>query len=232
MLDPIPEKGMPSLSKAYKIITSKLLNVEIESNINVRMMYSELGMNNSIDLCYVRKEVLEKLIIAQSSLPEGLFLRIWDAWRPFELQKELFEVYSKKIINKFHLRELSEKDRISVISKYVSVPYFDKLRAPVHTTGGAVDVTLIDNYGCELNMGTGFDSFSPKTHTDYFESTNNEEIKKNRRILYRAMTLAGFTNLPSEWWHYDYGDVFWSYYTESPVMYEGIASLKEVDNIE
>lgn len=36
------------------------------------------------------------------------------------------------------------------------------------------------------------------------------------------MIKAGFTNLPSEWWHYDYGDAFWSYYTKNAVKYQGI----------
>lgn len=232
MFDSIPSNDMPNLSDNYRIIKSSLLNVEKESGINVHMKYSELGMNNAVNICLVREEVLEKLISAQSYLPQGFFLRVWDAWRPFELQRELFEVYSKTIAHKFQLFELPEKERISIISKYVSFPNFEKLKAPVHTTGGAVDITLVDKNGKELDMGTGFDSFSPKTHTDYFESTNDEEVKKNRRMLYGAMTSAGFTNLPSEWWHYDYGDGFWSFYTEVPVMYEGIASLREVDNIE
>ena len=74
-------------------------------------------------------------------------------------------------------------------------------------------------------MGTEFDSFSPVTSTNAFEKTNNEEIKNNRRILYNAMTKAGFTNLPSEWWHYDYKDRAWAYYKEKPAEYKGIFKL-------
>ena len=70
-------------------------------------------------------------------------------------------------------------------------------------------------------MGTGFDAFSKKTNTVYYEGINNE-IRNNRRLLYYTMIKAGFTNLPSEWWHYDYGDRFWAYYTKKPAIYRGV----------
>jgi D-alanyl-D-alanine dipeptidase len=232
MVSPIPDIPMPAISCKYSFVDSPLLNVEIESQIDVRMMYVEWEMKHATSKCLVRKEVLDKLKEVQRLLPDGLYLRVWDAWRPFELQKELFEAYSKTIIKRFNLSELPNSKRIEFISKYVSVPHFNKEKAPVHTTGGAVDLTLVDANGNELNMGTEFDSFSEKTHTAYFESTDEEEIKINRRILYNAMTSVGFTNLPSEWWHYDYGDGFWSYYTDIPTKYTGIRDIKEVDSFE
>ena len=88
------------------------------------------------------------------------------------------------------------------ISKYVALPVRDTICPPAHTTGGAIDLTLIDRDGNELNMGTAFDAFTQATHTDFYEETDEDIIKQNRRILYSAMTSVGFTNLPSEWWHY------------------------------
>ena len=70
-------------------------------------------------------------------------------------------------------------------------------------------------------MGTGFDDFTEKSLTSHFESQSSD-IRDNRRLLYRVMTEAGFTNYPLEWWHYDYGDSFWSYYTGKPAIYRGI----------
>lgn len=72
-------------------------------------------------------------------------------------------------------------------------------------------------------MGTLFDDFTDRAWTDHFENyEDNEDVRKNRRLLYNAMIEAGFTNLSSEWWHYDYGDKFWAYFTGNTAMFEGI----------
>jgi D-alanyl-D-alanine dipeptidase len=58
------------------------------------MQYPLLKMENAVPFCAVRQEVFEKLKIAQNNLPQGYALRIWDGWRPFSLQRELYEKYS------------------------------------------------------------------------------------------------------------------------------------------
>ena len=113
-----------------------------------------------------------------------------------------------------------------MIAAFVSVPRKDSDYPPVHTTGGAVDLTILDAQGRFLDMGSGFDEISERSNTVYFEEhpeeTNAQAICENRRLLYNAMMKAGFTNLPSEWWHYDFGDRFWAYYTGKPAMYRGV----------
>ena len=75
-------------------------------------------------------------------------------------------------------------------------------------------------------MGSGFDEFTDRTHTAYYEINDGGDrsrtIRENRKLLYHVMTESGFTNLPSEWWHYDYGDRFWAYYTKQPALYRGV----------
>jgi D-alanyl-D-alanine dipeptidase len=44
------------------------------------------------------------------------------------------------------------------------------------------------------------------------------------------MIQAGFTNLPSEWWHYDYGTKFWGYFTGNDALYKGIIDVNLPDN--
>jgi D-alanyl-D-alanine dipeptidase len=86
-------------------------------------------------------------------------------------------------------------------------------------------LTIVDEQGKPLDMGTEFDSFKETAHTAYFEKQNGkqaEAIRENRRLLYHVMTAAGFTNLPTEWWHYDYGDRFWAYYKGQDAIYDGI----------
>lgn len=227
----IPKIREPEKFIYHAFEEAAFVEVTKETGLDVCMQYPLLGMQNAEPRCLMREEVLERLLRAQEYLPEGFFLRIWDAWRPFALQKELYEEYAEDIIEQFGLDKVSEQERMRIVASYISLPIADRNCPPVHTTGGAVDVTLIDAQGRELNMGTAFDAFSTKTHTAYFEDADDaeeEEIRDNRRILYHAMTKAGFTNLPSEWWHYDFGDRFWAYYRQDPAIYKGVFSLEEV----
>lgn len=206
--------------------------VEIKNNeiFEVCMQYPLLGMKEAEKRCLVRAEVYEMLCKAYKRLPKGYRFRILDAWRPFKLQRELYIKYSAKIIQDFTLQSCTEEERNYVIQKFVSKPVFNRDMPPVHTTGGAVDLTIIDNEGQELDMGTEFDAFTDKTYTSYFEHEQPANIRDNRRMLYDAMCEVGFTNLPSEWWHYDYGDRFWAYYKGKPALYRGVFEMEELEN--
>jgi len=228
MYKAIPCMDDPKRYEKIEFTDSSFLEIVTNEVIDVKMQYPLLQMRNAEERCFLRKGVYERLLEAQKYLPEGVRLRIWDAWRPFDLQQELYEKYSENIIREFGLKNVSEEERKRVIAGFVSEPVANRNCPPVHTTGGAVDVTLIDANGKELNMGTIFDSFEEASYTSYFENSDDEEVKQNRRMLYWAMTDAGFTNLPSEWWHFDYGDRFWAYYRKQPANYEGVFTKEEV----
>jgi len=205
--------------------------VELQDNemFDICMQYPLMGMQEATKRCLVREAVYEMLCKAHANLPQGYRFRILDAWRPFELQKELYVKYSNRIIHDFALENCTEEERNYTIQKFVSKPVFNRELPPVHTTGGAIDLTIIDPDGQELDMGTGFDAFTDKTYTAYFEDKDNAVIRDNRRMLYHAMCKVGFVNLPSEWWHYDFGDRFWAYYNGKPAIYKGIFSVEELD---
>ena len=76
--------------------TSELIEVRENDKIKIDMMYPKLGMKNKIDKCYLVKEVYNKLLEASSYLPRGYSFKIWDAYRPFSLQEELYDKYSLK----------------------------------------------------------------------------------------------------------------------------------------
>lgn len=222
MFKPIPDIEEPKFYSEKAYINSDFILLNDGEFFDVKMQYPLLKMENAVEECYVRKEVFEKLKIAQNNLPDGYSLRIWDGWRPFSLQQELYEKYSFDIIKQFNLTDAPHETKQKFISKFVSIPKKDENSPIVHSTGGAVDVTLIKN-GEEVFMGTAFDAFCEKTKTNYFELTDESiEARNNRRILYNAMISAGFTNLPSEWWHYDFGNKFWAYYNKKPAIYAGI----------
>ena len=184
--------------------------------------YYECGIPGAIPQIYVRKTVSEMLLSAARALPAGFKLKIFDAWRPFAVQKALYDDYFSNLRQAFEGKLKSDAELHKMASLFVSYPSTDPNSPFVHSTGGAVDLTIVDPSGKELNMGTDFDEFSDAAHTAYFETGSDIEIRDNRRLLYHTMLSAGFTNYPSEWWHYDYGDRFWAAITNRKSIYPGI----------
>ena len=91
--------------------------------------------------------------------------------------------------------------------------YFaDPARGSIHSFGMAVDVTLLDAQGGELDMGSGFDEMSPRSHPALeAEQLAAGHITRqhvaSREVLRAAMHHGGFRGIPTEWWHFNHGDV-------------------------
>ena len=209
------------------------IKMEEEIKIDVDLQYPKLGMKKAIKKCLIRKEAFERLLLACTLLPKRLCLKILDIYRPWSLQNELYYAYKPNIIKQFNLENLSEEEKDEIIKNYVSIPNKDEILPPLHTTGGSVDLTITDLVtGKDLDFGVGFDDFSDFTNTAAYESENsNELVRNNRRLLYNIMTEAGFTNLPSEIWHYDYGNRAWGYYKKRPAIYKGVLEVDEIKEI-
>ena len=85
------------------------------------------------------------------------------------------------------------------------------VRGSIHSFGMAVDITLVDRNGNELDMGTPFDDLSERSHpaledTMLARGELSAEQIANRRLLRDAMIHGGFIGISSEWWHFDCGD--------------------------
>ena len=225
---PIPVISDPENCDNRDFIDSPLVEIKPNEKIIVDMQYPVLGFENGEKRCLARKEVVEMLYKAADLLPDGYKFVIWDAWRPFALQKELFISYSEKIIKEFHLEDKIKEEQEIEIGKFIANPIPDRELPPAHTTGGAIDLTIMGPDGKELEFGTEFDAFTDKTRAAYYETVDVENdpeaitIRDNRRFLYNVMIEAGFGNLPSEWWHYEYGDKNWAYIQGKPAVYDGI----------
>lgn len=212
----IPIPILPSVDgwKEVEIVESDEPLVCIEgfsTRIISSPQYFAQKIPGSIEGCYLRKTVAEKLLIAGSMLPEGFKLVIWDAWRPLAVQQALFDAFKNNI--KSERPGLSEEEYNLLTQTYVSTPSVDPKKPSPHNTGGAVDLTLQDSQGDLLSMGTAFDYFGTMAATRYFEDSPEiwvRQWRENRRLLYRVMTEAGFTNYREEWWHFDYGNQFWA----------------------
>ncbi len=167
----------------------------------------------------VRKTVAEMLNKAQENLPKGLRLIVDSAWRPAWYQKEIFESFVKKF-SKFY-PEWSQKKIINEVKKFVA-PWKGKF-ASGHMTGGAVDVRIVNKKRRKIPLTT--------KKLPFFESAKTYSkklpiyLKKNRQILIEAMTKAGFSNNPKEFWHWSYGDYWWAKREKKKVAIYGIIDL-------
>lgn len=135
---------------------------------------------------FARRPVAEALRKIQADLkPQGIGLKIFDAYRPYRATVKFYEVYRD--------------------TTYVASPY----RGSRHNRGCAIDLTLIDlKSGNELKMPTGYDAFTK----DAWPSTpvRDPEARRNRQLLIEAMEKHGFRVNGSEWWHFDFKG--WSQY--------------------
>ena len=173
------------------------------------MKYADAGRPGAIRTAYVRLGVAERLIRAASLLPSGYKLKVYDTWRPYTVQKSIYDEYFDSLRALPENADKSTDELHALARRYVSYPEENKRLSYVHSSGGAVDLTIIDAEGRELDMGSGFDEFSPFSALDALEGTNTP-AEENRRLLYTVMTDCGFTPFGEEWWHYDYGDLFWA----------------------
>ena len=131
--------------------------------------------------CFLHQDAYSKLLTAvEIAKSYNYKLKIFDGYRPQYVQETLW----------------NHSPNPSFLS--------DPAKGSPHTRGVAIDLTLIDKKGSELNMGTDFDDFTKKA----FHVTDkiSYEAKKNRSILLSIMTLSGFDFYHNEWWHYQLFD--------------------------
>lgn len=127
---------------------------------------------------YLRYGTVKKLMAVSADLEEmGLFLKVWDGFRPVCAQFRLWEVCPNPT--------------------YVANP---NTGYSSHSRGNTIDVTLVDGNGVELEMPTGFDDFSAKADRDYADCS--EAAANNAMILEIIMEKHGFSGYHGEWWHF------------------------------
>lgn len=221
---PIPKIEVPSISSYTVNSKDEALVALSKAGFLVDSYYYLRGIAGAYKDCYVRESLVSMLKKAEGFLPDGLRLKVYDGYRPICVQQRLWN-YHKGIL-KLENPDMDDEELDFKTSFYISKPSYDEERPSLHNTGGAVDVILVTDTGHALNMGTLYGDFTNRAWTNHFEDFDEcAEVRDNRRILYNAMIEAGFTNLPSEWWHYDYGNKFWAYFTDNTPFYQGIIDV-------
>jgi D-alanyl-D-alanine dipeptidase len=133
--------------------------------------------------CFMEKKAAEKIMAVNRDLNSryGFGIKIFDCYRPSPFQQRLWDIVPNP--------------------DYVAPPH----KGSVHSRGQAIDLTIIDRNGKELDMGTPFDFFGEEAHTDY--TALKDEVLKNRRLLTKMMELHGYRGIRTEWWHFSTKEV-------------------------
>ena len=122
--------------------------------------------------------VMKLKAVSEELAANGFGLKIWDGFRPVSAQFKLWEICPD--------------------STYVANPNKGYSN---HSRGFAVDVTLVDSQGREVEMPTGFDDFSGQADRDYSDCTQIQ--RDNARLLEAVMEKHGFSGYQGEWWHFN-----------------------------
>lgn len=128
--------------------------------------------------CFLRLKTVKAIINANAVfMKKGYKIKFYDCYRPLDIQKKMWEIVPNPV--------------------YVA----DPRKGSIHNRGGAVDITLVDKNGKELNMGTSFDHFGIEASHNYAQLS--KAVKANRKLLKKVMIQNGFNSFDSEWWHYN-----------------------------
>jgi len=129
--------------------------------------------------CFLRPDVAKAVVAAHQQLKKkGLGLKMYDCYRPRPIQWKLWNKVPDP--------------------RYVA----DPRKGSMHNRGMAVDLTIVDSRGDELDMGTDFDFFGKEAYHSY--AGHSDEVQENRQLLVEIMDDHGFRSTSTEWWHYSY----------------------------
>ena len=194
-----------------KLGIRKILPAEIINRVEVRECGEELvavekrsNIVLSQENIVGRKTVVQKLYnVAEVLEKQGFKLHIYQIYRSPEEQFRRHETVVNRIRHSYP--ELSEEEVLRQANRWSAGV------GGGHQSGGAVDLTICDKDGNDIDMGTEYRENNEKTRTENAFITS--EQREYRRILKDAMHDAGFVNYPAEWWHYCYGDRMWAAYS-------------------
>lgn len=159
--------------------------IALDSSIGLDIRYATAQNFTGVRIydcaeCLLRPEAAQALVRVHQGLRAKGYggLKLFDCYRPRPYQQRLWD----KVPN----------------PNYVTPPS----KGSMHSRGLAVDLTIVDQHGNELDMGTSYDFFGKEAHSDYLN--HSPKVLSNRKLLRNAMEEAGFGGIRTEWWHFSY----------------------------
>ena len=116
------------------------------------------------------------------------------------------------------LTQAKRQEILELVYQFWAIPSLDPRTPPPHSTGAAVDVTLVNANGKTIDMGSPIDELSPRSYPNHFLDHQNKESQKyhqHRQLLAEIMLFVGFQQHPQEWWHFSLGDQMWAWLINS-----------------
>lgn len=170
---------------------------------------------------FLREGVLRRLLQAQTALQAeqpGWQLQIFDAYRPVAVQQFMVDYTFAQLTAAAGETPEAMSDDVrshihSEVLKFWAVPSPNPKMPPPHSTGGAIDLTLVDASGETVDMGSPIDEISPRSYPNHFAQDPTPQAQKahhHRSLLARVMVGVGFCQHPNEWWHFSIGDQMWA----------------------
>lgn len=200
---PLPELIEASGPSVVDPVDEPLVRVE-HQRVRTLSNYWHAGWANAVAGTWLRAGVAARLAAVADGLPGRWGLAVFDAWRPIELQKEMYEA------------AYAEPDS-GIEPGFLALPSDDPTTPPPHLTGGTVDATLTYDW-MPLAPGCGFDDTTSLAHADRFEGTPGVD-RELRRFLFWSMRAQGFVVFAGEWWHFEHGTSRWALVTGRPPRY-------------
>ena len=182
-------------------------------NIIPEKMYKRISIDYPI---LVRPEVAKKLSKVADKLPKPYKLRIDDGYRALYIQNILWQ----NRWNQFQ-KENPSLNKKELYKRTRDLVFDPKEGIPPHSTGGAVDIGLIDEKdGNDVNLSEPLEKYY--IEPQLYSSKINRNAQKLRILLHDLMLKEGFAPHPNEFWHFSYGDKRWSEYYNGDILYDPI----------
>jgi D-alanyl-D-alanine dipeptidase len=214
--------------------------------------YIKLGAPyGSVSPYYLRQSVLDALLQANALLQKQRSdwkIFVFDAYRPVPVQQFMVDYTFTELLQVRGLQDddLDETQRQALMLEVYQIwalPSLNPLTPPPHSTGAAVDITLVDSMGKLVWMGSEIDELSPRSQPNYFqEQAANPEVcptereqavlaDTHRQLLSQVMEGVGFERHPGEWWHFSLGDQLWAWQRQQRGVGETVARFGRAELI-
>ena len=175
------------------------------------------------DYCLLRAGVYQRLLRVQAALPSGLRLRLYEGLRSLAVQQLLFDQESARIAARQPGLTAQQVHEQACVLVSPPVLWDGTPNIPPHSTGGAVDIEIVDVSGAVIDFGMEASQWHsvPAAFCETLSPLPSPAAQANRALLAAAMQREGFANYTREWWHYSYGDRYWAVRTGQPLAFYG-----------
>lgn len=210
-------KGRPEPIKAL----NKIKEVDNgEPLVDLRIVAPTVRIGRATTIPFCRQTVAEMVERAAQSLPNGVFLAVTDAYRPFLRQQKIYEWMMGCLKEAYPDMPYSGLRRRAC--RWVAPT--DQKAPPGHCTGAALDIILVDETDEPLDLTSPFERFAA---SPTYTLGLSEEANRHRTMMVEAMLAQGFSNCRDEYWHYSYGDAGWAVRVGEDNCFYGRIDLEE-----